>query len=24
MSAAMQAPQDWDENEDQEGETYAS
>jgi hypothetical protein len=24
MSAAMQAPQDWDENEDQQGETYTS
>jgi hypothetical protein len=24
MSAAMQTPQDWDENEDQEGETYTS
>ena len=24
MSAAMQPPQDWDEDEDQEGDTYAS
>jgi hypothetical protein len=24
MSAAIQPPQDWDEDDDQEGETYAS